>query len=53
MDVFAKLPYKILWKAEAELPGKPDNVLVSKWFPQQSVLGIPILEYCTEEDVDL
>ncbi|XP_017775594.1 PREDICTED: UDP-glucuronosyltransferase 2B13-like, partial [Nicrophorus vespilloides] len=40
MKTFAKLPYKILWKFEAEnLPGKPDNVKIVKWIPQQDVLS--------------
>ncbi|XP_017784819.1 PREDICTED: UDP-glucuronosyltransferase 2B2-like [Nicrophorus vespilloides] len=39
LKTFAKLPYKILWKFEAEkLPGKPDNVKIVKWLPQQDVL---------------
>lgn len=34
------LPYKVLWKYENEtLPGKPENVLTRKWFPQQAVLA--------------
>ncbi|XP_017775520.1 PREDICTED: UDP-glucuronosyltransferase 2B33-like [Nicrophorus vespilloides] len=39
MKTFANLPYKILWKFESEsLPGKPDNVKLHKWVPQQDVL---------------
>ncbi|XP_017774667.1 PREDICTED: UDP-glucuronosyltransferase 2B16-like isoform X2 [Nicrophorus vespilloides] len=39
LETFSKLPYKILWKFEAEtLPGKPDNVKIVKWLPQQDVL---------------
>lgn len=42
MDVFARLPYKILWKYEVEeLPNKPSNVEIRKWLPQQDVLGHP------------
>jgi len=38
--VFPKLPYKIVWKFEcAELLGQFDNAFISKWFPQQGVLG--------------
>ncbi|KAL0128982.1 hypothetical protein PUN28_003991 [Cardiocondyla obscurior] len=40
-DVFASLPYKVLWKHEMELPNKPDNVYVANWFPQQSILAHP------------
>lgn len=40
MDAFAELPYTILWKFEQEmLPGKPENVFISKWFPQQNVFS--------------
>jgi len=40
VEVFSKLPYKIVWKFECdELPGKLDNAFISKWFLQQSVLG--------------
>jgi len=38
-DVFASLPYKILLKYDSELPNKPDNIYIAKWFPQQSILG--------------
>lgn len=40
IDTLKELPYKVLWKFEAdELPGKPNNVKLIKWAPQQSVLG--------------
>ena len=39
-DVFATLPYRIVWKYEKDLPEKPDNVYTAKWLPQQSLLGI-------------
>lgn len=39
-EVFAELPYKILWKFEhPQLPGKPENVLISPWFPQGDILA--------------
>ncbi|XP_076295631.1 UDP-glucosyltransferase 2-like [Lasioglossum baleicum] len=41
IDVFAKLPYKIVWKFEKDMPNKPDNVFIGKWLPQQSILGHP------------
>ncbi|XP_076644979.1 uncharacterized protein LOC143354610 [Halictus rubicundus] len=41
LDVFAKLPYKIVWKFEKDMPNKPDNIFVGKWFPQQSILAHP------------
>ncbi|KAF2890782.1 hypothetical protein ILUMI_15391, partial [Ignelater luminosus] len=38
-ETFAKLPYTVLWKSALEdLVGKPQNVITSKWFPQQDVL---------------
>ncbi|CAK9810028.1 UDP-glycosyltransferase UGT5 [Anthophora quadrimaculata] len=40
-EVFAKLPYKVVWKYEKELPGKPDNVYTGKWLPQQTILVHP------------
>lgn len=40
METFSELPYKVLWKFEEDdLPDKPDNVKISKWLPQQDVLG--------------
>lgn len=40
MDALKAMPYKVLWKFEADiLPGKPDNVKLIKWAPQKSVLG--------------
>ncbi|XP_043583875.1 UDP-glycosyltransferase UGT5-like [Bombus pyrosoma] len=40
-DVFAKLPYRVVWKFEEDFPGKPDNVYVGKWLPQQTILAHP------------
>ncbi|KAK9296114.1 hypothetical protein QLX08_009785 [Tetragonisca angustula] len=40
-DVFAMLPYRIVWKYEKDLPGKPDNVYTAKWLPQQTLLAHP------------
>jgi len=41
LKVFAKYPkIKFLWKWEdTELPGKPDNLLVQNWFPQNDILA--------------
>lgn len=40
LETFTELPYTVLWKIDQEdLPGKPDNVIISKWFPQQDILG--------------
>ncbi|XP_071879122.1 UDP-glycosyltransferase UGT5-like [Bombus fervidus] len=40
-DVFAKLPYRVVWKFEEDLPGKPDNLYIGKWLPQQTILAHP------------
>lgn len=40
LEAFKELPYTILWKYEDdELPGRPDNVKIAKWLPQQDVLS--------------
>jgi len=42
IETFASLPQRILWKFEdEELPQKPSNVLIAKWFPQQDILAHP------------
>uniref|UniRef100_A0A336LRS6 CSON001689 protein n=1 Tax=Culicoides sonorensis TaxID=179676 RepID=A0A336LRS6_CULSO len=43
LKTFAKFPkVKFLWKWEdTELPGKPSNVYIQKWWPQDDVLGHP------------
>lgn len=42
LNVFASLPYNILWKFEVpELQGKPKNVYINKWFPQADILSHP------------
>ncbi|XP_017038347.1 UDP-glucosyltransferase 2 [Drosophila kikkawai] len=42
MDTFANLPQRVLWKFDDDqLPGKPSNVFISKWFPQQDILAHP------------
>ncbi|XP_076178890.1 UDP-glucosyltransferase 2-like [Ptiloglossa arizonensis] len=41
IDVLAKLPYKVVWKFEKDLPDKPDNVFSGPWFSQQSILAHP------------
>ena len=41
LRVFSKLKHKVLWKWEDEvLPGRPKNVQIGKWLPQQDILGI-------------
>lgn len=40
INVFKKLPQRVLWKNEAEtLPGLPENVKLAKWVPQIGVIG--------------
>ncbi|XP_013113908.2 UDP-glucosyltransferase 2 [Stomoxys calcitrans] len=42
LEGFRELKIKVLWKFEAEdLPGKPDNVLIRKWFNQPAILAHP------------
>ncbi|XP_016975481.2 UDP-glucosyltransferase 2-like [Drosophila rhopaloa] len=42
IETFASLPQRVLWKFEDEnLPDKPPNVFISKWFPQQDILAHP------------
>jgi UDP:flavonoid glycosyltransferase YjiC (YdhE family) len=39
---FSQLPYRVLWKWEADassIPDLPDNVRVGRWLPQQDILG--------------
>nr|XP_045622222.1 UDP-glucosyltransferase 2-like [Procambarus clarkii] len=39
VQAFRRLPQRVLWKYEGKLEGLPDNVIISKWFPQQDVLA--------------
>lgn len=40
LKAFSNRKEIILWKWESEnLPGKPDNVIIRKWFPQTSILA--------------
>ena len=42
LSTFAELPYTVIWKFEADdIPGKPDNVVIRKWLPQEEILGHP------------
>ncbi|XP_049803192.1 UDP-glucosyltransferase 2-like [Schistocerca nitens] len=42
IEAFRELPQRVLWKWENDsLPGRPENVMVSKWLPQQGVLAHP------------
>ncbi|XP_066156081.1 UDP-glycosyltransferase UGT5-like [Euwallacea fornicatus] len=39
MNVLGRLKQKVFWKFEEDLPGKPKNVIIKKWFPQQDILA--------------
>ncbi|KAJ8708426.1 hypothetical protein PYW07_010551 [Mythimna separata] len=40
--VFSQLPYDVLWKwNDDELPGRSENIRISKWLPQSDLLRHP------------
>eukprot|EP00092_Neocalanus_flemingeri_P002760 GFUD01002955.1.p1 GENE.GFUD01002955.1~~GFUD01002955.1.p1 ORF type:complete len:304 (-),score=87.42 GFUD01002955.1:387-1265(-) len=39
LKVFSQLKQRIIWKWEAPMPDAPENVLVSSWLPQTSLLA--------------
>ncbi|XP_061392908.1 uncharacterized protein LOC133328353 [Musca vetustissima] len=40
LNAFRKLKQRVLWKFEdSELEGKPENVLIRDWFPQDDILA--------------
>ncbi|CAH0713974.1 unnamed protein product, partial [Brenthis ino] len=42
VKVLSNLPYDVLWKwNDDELPGKADNIKISKWYPQSDLLRHP------------
>lgn len=42
IETFSEVPYKVLWKFENDtLQNQPRNVRISKWLPQQDMLGHP------------
>ena len=43
LEVFASLPYKVVWK-QNKGPQTPDNVMLFSWLPQQSLLQHPNLK---------
>lgn len=44
--VFAKLKMKVLWKYEEDvMVGKPANVKIGKWMPQQDILAHPNVKF--------
>lgn len=38
IEALARVPQRILWKYEGEMPNKPANVMTRKWFPQREIL---------------
>jgi UDP:flavonoid glycosyltransferase YjiC (YdhE family) len=38
ISVFSELPQRVLWKID-NIPGLPNNVKTSKWFPQFEILS--------------
>ena len=42
INVFGKLKQRVIWKWETEtMEDKPENLMLSKWLPQQDILGHP------------
>uniref|UniRef100_A0AAR5NYV6 UDP-glucuronosyltransferase n=2 Tax=Dendroctonus ponderosae TaxID=77166 RepID=A0AAR5NYV6_DENPD len=41
LNVLGKLKMKVLWKFEEDLPGRPANVMIRSWLPQQDILAHP------------
>jgi glucuronosyltransferase len=42
LKVFGKIKQRVIMKWETDsLPGKPENVLISKWLPQDDILAHP------------
>nr|XP_053653629.1 UDP-glycosyltransferase UGT5-like isoform X3 [Cherax quadricarinatus] len=39
IQAFRRLPQRVIWKYEEELEDVPDNVMISKWLPQQDILA--------------
>lgn len=40
METFSKVKQRVIFKwSDLNIPNKPDNVLISNWFPQTSILS--------------
>jgi len=37
-EVLSRVPQRVLWKYEEDMEDKPENVMISKWFPQREIL---------------
>lgn len=41
IDAVSEIPQRIIWKwEEKNLPGNPKNIYISKWLPQNEILGM-------------
>jgi glucuronosyltransferase len=46
LAAFAEIKQRVIWKWESEeMPGKPDNVLITKWAPQMDILGSNFIRF--------
>ncbi|XP_011187530.1 UDP-glycosyltransferase UGT5-like [Zeugodacus cucurbitae] len=46
LETFGGLQQRVLWKFEdPQLAGKPDNVYISDWFPQDDILAHPNVKF--------
>ena len=41
LSVFSKLKQRVIWKWETSMEDAPDNVMLSSWLPQTSLLAHP------------
>ncbi|XP_034243932.1 UDP-glucuronosyltransferase 2B15-like [Thrips palmi] len=41
VETFRRIPQRVVWKFEADIPNLPDNVRISKWLPQMDILTHP------------
>ncbi|XP_056630363.1 uncharacterized protein LOC130440939 [Diorhabda sublineata] len=41
LNVFSRLPQRVVWKWESEMENKPDNVMTTRWAPQKDILCHP------------
>lgn len=45
LGAISELPQRFIWKLNNKtLPGNPKNVLLSKWLPQNDILGKVLLQ---------
>ncbi|XP_046678525.1 UDP-glycosyltransferase UGT5-like isoform X1 [Homalodisca vitripennis] len=41
INVFRRLPQRVMWKTGSDLKHLPDNIMIGKWMPQQDILAHP------------